>query len=369
MTRLALTHLTLSHYRSHKSAKLDLDVGVIAIYGPNGAGKTNILEAVSLFAPGRGLRRAKAEEFARQPEAVGWKVGGFLESLGQSHEIATWAEPGAARSVTIDDKPASQAALGKVARMVWLVPSMDRLWIEAAEGRRRFLDRITLSFEPKHAEFALAYEKSMRERNRLLKDQVRDAHWYLALESQMAEAGIAIQENRRRAIERLHAAQTSADSAFPTANLTLLATEDAETPQTVEEFTAALAANRQRDLYAGRTLIGPHRADVDAVFAEKGVAAKQCSTGEQKALLISLILANARALSDEIGAPPIVLLDEVAAHLDVNRRIALYEEITALGAQAWMTGTGADLFAELGETAQRIEVTESGGHSEIQPGN
>ena len=171
MPRLSLTELTLSHFRSHKAARLALDGRPIAIYGPNGAGKTNVLEAVSMLSPGRGMRRVASEDMIRRPEAVGWKISALLESLYQTHELATWAEPGGARQVSIDDKAATQSALGRIARMVWLVPSMDRLWIEGADGRRRFLDRMTLSFEPGHGEVALAYEKAMRERNRLTERQ------------------------------------------------------------------------------------------------------------------------------------------------------------------------------------------------------
>ena len=367
MPELAFQELTLSHFRSHKAARIQCDGRPIAIYGPNGAGKTNILEAVSLFSPGRGIRRAAADEMARQPEALGWKVAAVLQSMHQMHELATWAEPGGARQVTIDGKTATQSALGRVARMVWLVPSMDRLWIEGADGRRRFLDRITLSFEPNHAESTLSYEKAMRERNRLLKDQVRDAHWYAVLEQQMAVAGCAIQANRHAALARLAAAQDGAETRFPAATLTLTGAEGSEPPKTAEAFAQALAGGRQQDLYAGRTLIGPHRADIDATYTAKGIPARQCSTGEQKALLISLILSNARALAQDFGAPPIVLLDEVAAHLDSTRRAALYDEICALKAQAWMTGTGAELFADLGDRATYLEVTEEDGISQISP--
>ncbi len=365
MSSLALTSLTLSHFRSHKVLRLDLDARPIAIYGPNGAGKTNILEAVSLFSPGRGLRRAATDEMARRPEELGWKVAGVLQSLGQSHDIATWAEPGGARQVTIDDKTATQTALGRVARIVWLVPSMDRLWLEGADGRRRFLDRLTLSFEPGHAEASLAYEKAMRERNRLLKDQVRDSHWYTALESHMARSGSEIRRNRESALERLASAQADGVSAFPTAELALAGAEGSLPPDDEDVYAEALARGRQQDLLAGRTLIGPHRADLEAVFAAKGIAARQCSTGEQKALLISLVLANARALAQDFGAPPILLLDEVAAHLDADRRAALYDEIVALGAQAWMTGTGSELFETLGNRAQRLEVLEQEGLSKV----
>ncbi|WP_193747326.1 DNA replication/repair protein RecF [Ruegeria sp. ANG-S4] len=355
---LALTELTVSHFRSHKLARLALDGRPVAIHGPNGAGKTNILEAVSLFSPGRGMRRASAAEMTRRPESLGWKLSGVLNVQGRNHEIETWSEGGAARLVRIDGKAGSQIELGKLARVVWLIPSMDRLWIEGAEGRRRFLDRIALSFDPAHAEASLTYEKAMRERNRLLKEQVRDAHWYAALEGQMAETGHRIHTARLMALDHLRAAQDQAETAFPSADLELVQTEGAM-PATAEDMRDALNESRFRDLAAGRTLVGPHRSDLYGVFAAKGVPAKDCSTGEQKALLVSLILSNARALAGMVGAPPIVLLDEVAAHLDAARRAALYDEICALGAQAWMTGTGPELFSELGDRAQTLIVSES----------
>ena len=360
---LALTSLTLSHFRSHKRVALTCDARPIAIYGANGAGKTNLLEAVSLLSPGRGLRRAGPDDLTRRPEALGWKVKGILQSLHQMHELETGAEAGQSRQVRIDEKSAAQIALGRVGRMVWLVPSMDRLWIEGADGRRRFLDRATLSFLPHHAEAALTYEKAMRERNRLLKDMVRDAQWYVALEKQMAEAGAEITRNRQHAIAELMAGQAGAETAFPRAELSLTNANPIEGEGDADVLREALQDSRQRDLAAGRTLVGPHRADMAAVFTDKGVAAKDCSTGEQKALLISVILANARAVGRDFGAPPIILLDEVAAHLDAGRRAALYDEICALGAQAWMTGTGPELFEELGDRAQYIEVSEVDGAS------
>ncbi len=359
MPRLALTRLRLSHFRSHKSASLDPGPGITALYGPNGAGKTNLLEAISLLSPGRGLRRAAAEDIARAPENLGWKVTATLESLAQIHEIEIWAEPGSPRQTRIDTKAAPQVALGRIARILWLVPAMDRLWMDAASERRRFLDRMAMSFEPAHAEATLAYEKAMRERNRLLKDQVRDAAWYKGIEAQMASHGAAIMANRALTLDRLATAQAGAATSFPTADLTI------ENPEPVEDLADALSANRPRDLAAGRTLTGPHRADLVATFAAKATPARLCSTGEQKALLISLVLANARALAEDFGAPPILLLDEVAAHLDADRRAALYGEIDALGAQAFLTGTGAELFDSLPATARLIEIRDREGQSHL----
>nr|WP_237422111.1 DNA replication/repair protein RecF [Frigidibacter albus] len=360
-----MTDLTLSHFRSHRRAALVLDGRPVALWGPNGAGKTNVLEAVSLLSPGRGLRRAGAEELARRPEAIGWKVSAVLRAGAAIHELETTAEAAHPRAVRIDGKAAPQAALARICRIVWLVPSMDRLWIEAAEGRRRFLDRLTLSFSPHHAEAVLAYEKAMRERNRLLKDMARDTGWYAALEAQMAEQGALIQSARAAALARIATAQAASDTAFPVADLALTGPEDAGDPQGAEALAEAFARGRSRDMAAGRTLIGPHRADLAATYAAKDVPAAQCSTGEQKALLISLILANARALAEDVGAPPILLLDEVAAHLDAARRAALYDEICALGAQAFLTGTGFELFDTLGPRAQGFEVTETGGLSAL----
>jgi len=366
VSRLFLSTLDLSYFRSHKRAEIVLDGGPVAIYGPNGAGKTNILEAISLLSPGRGVRRAKAEDIARKPDALGWKVCATLNSLAQVHDIETWAEPGLPRQTRINDKAAAQVALGRIGRILWLVPAMDRLWLEGAEGRRRFLDRISMSFEPSHADAVLTYDKAMRERNRLLRDQVRDAHWYEALEQQMAQAGATVFANRQRALGRLRAVQV--EGAFPIADLALVEAEGgADNPGDVAALREVFARGRGRDMAAGRTLVGPHRADLAATYAAKSMPARECSTGEQKALLISLILANARALAEDFGAPPILLLDEVAAHLDADRRAALYQQICDLGAQAFMTGTGAELFEALERRALRLHVADKAGTSQIEP--
>lgn len=358
--------LTLSHFRSHRRARLSFDGRPVALFGPNGAGKTNLMEAVSLLSPGRGLRRAAAEEIIRRPEAIGWKVTARIDGPGLGHDVEITAQPGSSRIVVLDGKPAPQIALARLMRIVWLVPAQDRLWIEGAEGRRRFLDRLTLSFLPDHAEAVLTYEKAMRERNRLLKDDQRDPAWYRALETQMAEAGGRIMHGRAHALARVAAAQDDAVTAFPAADLRLEEVEGTPPPDP-GALAAAFAESRPRDLAAGRSLIGPHRTDLSAQYRAKAMPAAQCSTGEQKALLISLILANARALKSETGAAPLVLLDEIAAHLDATRRAALFDEICALEAQAWLTGTGPELFAELGARAQAFTVTEEAGESIVTP--
>jgi DNA replication and repair protein RecF len=365
LSGLAITSLSLSHFRSHKAAQLTFDGRPVALVGANGAGKTNVLEAISLLSPGRGLRRAAGDDLARRPESLGWKITARLRGLAADHEIETWADAGEARSVRIDGKAAAQLTLGRVLRVLWLVPAMDRLWTESAEGRRRFLDRIALSFTPEHAEAAVAYERAMRDRNRLLKDQVSDLHWYGALEAQMVTAGTAIVANRHAALARLMQAQDGA-SAFPQAIVALVGPEG-EPDLAAEDLAQALSEGRRRDMAAGRTLQGPHRSDLRAVYRAKGVDAGQCSTGEQKALLISLILANARALAADLGRAPVLLLDEVAAHLDETRRAALYDEICALGAQAIMTGTEAGLFTDLSGRGQVLNVSEDGAGSRIGP--
>jgi DNA replication and repair protein RecF len=332
----------------------------VAVFGQNGAGKTNLIEAVSLLSPGRGLRGAASEELARVPERLGWKVVAALGASDGPHEVATWSE-GPGRRVEIDGKAASQTALGGVARVLWLTPAMDRLWLEGPGERRRFLDRVTLSLVPDHGEVAVGYDRSLRERNRLIRDNVRDAGWFEALEAQMAASGARLSANRAAALARLAAVE--AEGEFPQAALSL----EGEGPRDEAGLRDALRDGRGRDVAAGRTLVGPHRDDLGAVYVAKGAPARLCSTGEQKALLVSVVLANARAVAQGFGAAPILLLDEITAHLDEARRGALFAAVAALGAQAWMTGTGAELFAELGAGAQRLAVSEGQEGSVVAP--
>ncbi|MFD1881708.1 DNA replication/repair protein RecF [Paracoccus pacificus] len=346
---MTLTHLRLSQFRSWESLRLELDSRPMAIYGANGSGKTNILESLSMLAPGRGLRGASAADQARQGVGAGWRIRARVDD----HDIATGAADGGVREVTLDEKPSTQVALGDVLRVIWLVPAMDRLWTEAPEGRRRFLDRLTLSFIPGHAEDSLAYDRAMRERNRLLRDQVQDPAWYRALESQMADAGAAITRHRLDAIDLIARAQADGMTQFPAATLTLLPGEGFADDPAPDSIAERLARFRSRDMGAGRSLTGPHRADLGAHWGPQEMPAALSSTGEQKALLLSLILANARALASEI---PVLLLDEVAAHLDGDRRAMLYDEIAALSAQAFLTGTGPELFDSLSDRARMVEI-------------
>ena len=385
MNRTAILSLTLSHFRSYRAARIGAEGETVALYGPNGAGKTNVLEAVSMLSPGRGLRRAGAEDLIRAPEAIGWKVSAELDTPAGTVDMVTAVEgaDGARRIVTIDGKTAPQTALSRHLRMIWLTPAMDRLWTEGAGDRRRFLDRITMGFVPEHGDTSLAYEKAMRERNRLLKDGVTDDAWFGGLEAQLARTGARIARARAEALARLNAvqAETSGSSAFPRADLAIRGEMEARFAQLLAndageddlhlaesgeaaDLSRRLTASRARDAAAGRTLEGPHRSDLEAVYAAKAMPARACSTGEQKALLISLCLANARALTEAAGQTPVLLLDEIAAHLDNDRRRALYAELHALGCQAWMTGTGPELFDGL--DARRLIVSECQGQSVLE---
>ena len=367
----ALRALTVAQFRSHAHVEIALDGRPVALFGANGAGKTNLLEAVSMLSPGRGLRRAKAEELARSPGALGWRVRAEVAGAGGAHALTLTGAPDGRRRVEIDGKAATQTALGGVLAMLWLTPAMDRLWTEGAEERRRFLDRAALSFFPDHAAHASGYDRAMRARNRLLRDGPMDPRWLDALEARMAAAAVAVATGRAATAARLTAAQrdagTDGKSLFPMAQIAIVGAlegrvaasspPEAQAPDIMEDFRLRLARARRDDAAAGRALHGPHRSDLTAVYAAKGTAAHLCSTGEQKALLLSLVLANARALAAQ-GAAPVLLLDEVAAHLDPARRAALYDAVCALGAQAWMTGTDAGLFADLGARAQRFAVAE-----------
>ena len=371
----ALRALTVAQFRSHAHVEIALDGRPVALFGANGAGKTNLLEAVSMLSPGRGLRRAKAEELARSPGALGWRVRAQIAGADGAHALTLTGAPDGRRRVEIDGKAATQTGLGAVLAMLWLTPAMDRLWTEGAEERRRFLDRAALSFFPDHAAQASAYDRAMRARNRLLRDGPMDPRWLDALEARMAAAAVAIAAARAATAARLMAAQEAfaqgayidGKSLFPMAQIAIVGplearvgasgSPEAQASDVMEDFRLRLARARRDDAAAGRALHGPHRSDLTAVYAAKGTAAHLCSTGEQKALLLSLVLANARALAAQ-GAAPVLLLDEVAAHLDPARRAALYDAVCALGAQAWMTGTDAGLFADLGVRAQRFAVAE-----------
>ncbi len=356
-----ITALELVNFRSHLKTEVNFDGRPVAIMGRNGAGKTNLIEAISLFSPGRGLRRADREAYGRQPENLGWKTS-LTAHTDDVFNIVNSARIGEARQVSINDKSATQTAMGQYLRMVWMTPAQDRIWIDSATDRRKFFDRIVLSFFPDHGENVLSFEKAMRERNRLLKDGISDAHWYQVVEAKMAEAATKIVSHRAHAILRLNAQMLDSETIFPVAELTL----DYEIDDVAEQDWGAIwAQDRQYDRYAGTTKRGPHRVNCQAVYVEKMQNAALCSTGEQKALLISLMLANARALIAE-KCFVVVLLDEVAAHLDESRRALLFDEICALDAHVFMTGTESELFEALGDRGQYFDVKENQSISKVR---
>jgi DNA replication and repair protein RecF len=368
ISRLAVTHLRLANFRSYAVGELALSGAPVVLAGPNGAGKTNILDAISLLSPGRGLRGAKLSEHTRKgpaaPDETLWAVAATVTRGQTDHAIGTGlvrasgAAPGSEkRHVRLNGAEArGSAELGEIVQMVWLTPVMDRLFTESAGGRRRFLDRLVLGFDASHARAATRYETAMRERARLLKYGPRDPAWLDGLEGEMAEAGIAIARARAATLERLNRALAERrGGAFPSAALTLTG----ETFDDAEQLRADLAASRLRDAEAGRTLNGPHLTDFTARHVEKRANAGDCSTGEQKALLIAIMLADARELARTRGTAPLLLLDEIAAHLDATRRAALFEEIQALAAQAWMTGTDLSLFHGWNRSAE-IFLVENG---------
>ncbi|ODP39655.1 DNA replication/repair protein RecF [Sphingomonas turrisvirgatae] len=347
---MALTRLVLTDFRNHADALLQPEAGFVVLTGDNGAGKTNILEAVSLLAPGRGLRRAPLGDMARQGGTGGF---GVAATLGIDIELGTGTQPAAPerRIVRINGAPAAATSLAEWLTVLWLTPAMDRLFVEPAGERRRFLDRLTLALAPGHAHHTTRYEAAMRERNRLLSgDDPADPDWLTALEARMAEHGTAIDTARRDAVAALAgrlAAQP--EGAFARAGLAL----DGPPPG---DLAAQLRAGRARDAAAGRTLAGPHRDDMIVTHLGKAQPAQLCSTGEQKALLLGIVLAHAELVADRTGRTPILLLDEVAAHLDPSRRVALFERLAGRG-QVWMTGTESALFDGAGK-ATRYTVGE-----------
>jgi len=360
--RLAVTALRLTNFRSYASAEIAVEAAPVVLAGPNGAGKTNVLDAISLLSPGRGLRGARLGEHTRRgPSAMSealWAVASTVVRAGAVHDIGTGlvsSQGSERRQVRLNGAAAqSSADLGDVVQMLWLTPAMDRLFIESASGRRKFLDRLVLGFDSNHARAAARYETAMRERARLLKFGPRDPAWLDGLEAEMAEAGVAMALARRDTVARLNGALAERTGAFPAAQLTLDNDIDPDT------LSADLARARMRDAEAGRTTVGPHLTDLTVRHTQKRTDARECSTGEQKALLISIILADARELSRlRGGLSPLLLLDEIVAHLDGARRVALFDEILDLGAQAWMTGTDIEMFAPLKGRAQLFHVADS----------
>jgi DNA replication and repair protein RecF len=373
--QLAVVRLALANFRSYGAMEVVTSGRPVVLAGPNGAGKTNLLDAISLLSPGRGLRGTKFGDHIRKapqtmPSEVLWAVNATVARDGETYEVGTGLVPSPSgserRLVHLNGVPAqSSADLGDVVQMIWLTPAMDRLFTESASGRRRFLDRLVLGFDATHAQRSLRYERAMQERARLLKFGPRDPAWLDGLETEMAEAGVAIAAARRETVERLNRALASRGEAgaFPCAQLSLAGEVDQMLAELGNGARAALqqrlASLRMRDAEIRRTTFGPHVSDLAVRHAEKRMDARDCSTGEQKALLVSIVLADAWELAQlRGGRAPLLLLDEIAAHLDSRRRAALFEEVLALRSQAWMTGTDLSLFETLGSRADIFTVAD-----------
>ncbi|WP_407073363.1 DNA replication/repair protein RecF [Sphingomonas sp. LaA6.9] len=350
--RVPLTRLALTDFRSYADALLSPGPGFVVLTGENGAGKTNILEAVSLLTPGRGLRRAALSEMARDTGAGGFAVAARLGDV----DLGTGATPDAPerRQVRINGVQAAATALSEWLSVLWLTPAMDRLFTESAGGRRRFLDRLVLALHPGHAVHTTRYEAAMRARNKLLAENERpDGDWLSALEAQMAEHGVAVADARAGTIAALAACIAGApESVFARAGLALVGWQAHDQ----QAFARVLAEGRARDAGAGRTLAGPHRSDLQVTHLGKAQPAERCSTGEQKALLLGIVLAHADLVAARTGRRPILLLDEVAAHLDPSRRAALFERLADTDGQVWMTGTEDALFDAIPAAASRFKI-------------
>ncbi len=361
--------LTLTDFRSYQNLRLETGARPVVLSGSNGAGKTNLLEALSCLTPGRGLRRAKLSEMIRHQAEKGWSVAAKLNLAGGERQIGVGFDvaPGnlsERRQVRIDGETATSNDLRSLLGVQWLTPRMDRLFVEGKSERRQFLDRLVFASDSLHGRRVATYEGVMRERNQLLRSHSRDNAWLSALEARMAGDGVAIAAARVAAIARLNSALSQGIGPFPQAILTAEGKVEGlllEMPAIDAElsFAQTLQAGRQRDEAAGRALEGTHRSDLRVTYAANGLPASQCSTGEQKALLIAIILANARLEEVEQGQAPLLLMDEVTAHLDEDRRAALFDEICALSGQTWLTGTDRELFAGLAGRAHFFKVRDS----------
>ena len=366
----AIRKLTLTNFRNYGQLSLSLERGPVVLTGDNGAGKTNLLEAISFLTPGRGLRRAAHEDIATASASSGFAINAKVEGPFGEASIGTGTlsdQPGVverARRVRINGVPAKSADdLLEWLRIIWLVPSMDTLFNGPAGDRRRFLDRLVLAIDPQHGRRALDYEKAMRGRNRLLAEGSRDDRWFDAIETQMAETGVAIASARMELVGLLAGMveKLPDDGPFPTSDIALdgviealVGTAPAVDIETA--FITRLAENRARDRAAGRTLEGPHRSDLTVTHRPKAMPAALCSTGEQKALLTGIVLSQARLVAEMTGATPVLLLDEIAAHLDPGRRAALFSILIDLDCQAFLTGSDAALFSSLEGRAQFLDV-------------
>ncbi|MCP1840729.1 DNA replication and repair protein RecF [Bradyrhizobium sp. USDA 4524] len=372
MTPSRIHRLSLTHFRNYRTATLQVAGDMVVLVGPNGAGKTNCMEAVSFLSPGRGLRRATLEDIADNQGDGSWAVSAEVEGALGLATLGTGIDPptgdaGNTRRCRIDREPVGSAtAFGDHLRIVWLTPAMDGLFMGAASERRRFFDRLVLAIDSEHSSRVSALERSLRSRNRLLEVRNYDDHWCDAIERETAELAVAVAASRGQTAAKLAVMlrERGAASAFPSAEIMLdgwMENALLQEPATAVEdrYREILRASRPRDAAAGRTLDGPHLTDLQVIYAPKSMPARDASTGEQKALLIGLVLAHATMVAEMTGIVPLLLLDEVVAHLDPNRRKALFDELAKLGAQVWMTGADPAAFVDIGPLGEIFDV-ESG---------
>ncbi len=366
--KVSLSRLKLADFRNYTAASLVLDGRHVVLTGDNGAGKTNLMEAVSFLSPGRGLRRATYGDVTRVGAPAGFSIFAELDGMEGEVEIGTGVDTTdetAARKLRINGTPAKTAdELTDHLCVLWLTPSMDGLFTGGSSDRPRFLDRLVLSLDPAHGRRASDFERAMRSRNKLLDERRFDPSWLSGIEQQMASLGIAMAMARQEMLGLLMRLieETRETSPFPSASLALSGFMDDQfsrpSVDLEDDYAAMLAESRHRDAAAGRTLDGPHRADLHVRHREKQMEAERCSTGEQKALLVGLILAHARLVANLTDHAPVLVLDEIAAHLDEGRRAALFDLIDALGGQAVMTGTDRAMFSALGERAQFFTIAD-----------
>ena len=370
MTTARVRRLTLSNFRNYHAAGLDVDADLAVLVGQNGAGKTNLIEAISFLVPGRGLRRATLEEVAFAEGDGSWAVSAEIEGMLGLATLGTGLEPPveggtpSARKCRIDCEPVGSAtAFADHLRAIWLTPAMDQLFMGPTSERRRFLDRLVLAVDAEHSGRVSALELSLRSRNRLLEEARPDSSWLDAIEHETAELAVAIAALRAETVHRLQGALAARqDEAFPSAEIALDGWMERLLPdhpagEIEDRYRGILKANRPRDAAAGRTLDGPHLTDLTVIYPSKAVPAADASTGEQKALLIGLVLAHATLLTEMTGHAPVLLLDEVVAHLDPARRRALYDALAELGAQVWMTGADPATFTDIADRAAVFGVS------------
>ena len=361
MAGIFLKSLILNHFRSYKKETLTFSSNGTVFTGANGSGKTNILEAISLFSPGRGLRKSKNYENSRKPENYGWKIQGTFEGLEEVFEIEVSFQESGDKKTSLDGKKTTQSKMNDLVKILWITPQMDRLWTSGALERRNFIDRIAYGFYPNHGKFLLYYEKLVRERNELFRLGNYEKSWMDSLEVQIVNYGIEIFRNRSDTVKILNKS-AKVQVNFPKPKLEILG----ENFINKDTYLMKLRDNRNLDIFSGRTSVGPHKSDLNLIYIDKGIDAKDCSTGEQKALLVSIILSMSREIVKLFGVPPVLLLDEIGAHLDHERRNELILQLFALKAQFFITATDQSFFKYDYDDLNYVQILNKGGNSYIK---